>query len=89
MLKPVRESTKRNQNKLSLDKANFVVVILLKVIWGYSSAGRAPALHAGGSRVRISLSPPAQTVRVEGFEEIFHYFLKFSKKTKKITGVAK
>ena len=34
-------------------------------VWGYSSAGRAPALQAGGSTVRSRLSPPVAKVILE------------------------
>jgi len=45
----------------SLSQLCLVVIglgITLEDRWGISSAGRAPALHAGGQRCRARYSPP-------------------------------
>ena len=40
----------KTQSSIELEKVNAKVVDLISTIWGFSSAGRAPALQAGGQR---------------------------------------
>ena len=72
-------------NKKTLFGQSKLCSKFLKVTWGCSSVGRAPALHAGGQEFESLHLHQAHNRGVKDFKEIFHNFSKFSKKTRKIT----